>query len=245
MMFFSRPRFLRSAIFLLFSFQLLSCVNPSTGTSIVAPNQGSGDSGSGTSSGTPPVAPPAYTGQVTTIAWQNDGAGFTQFFTNDSSYIHTNGWSEWTWDSTVEQPMVASETQVEKISGDPTMGFGVTFCVQDADNFYVLYIDVTGWYSIGKVVSGTYTAIQAWTDADVSSTVLNQGYGYRGANNIQITRSASNRQFTVTFNGTPTTTFSDATFTGGAYGFVVGISADESFPTQPVDVRFKQIMPVP
>ena len=221
-------------------FALTACI-PNTGTSAVVPNTGSGSSG-GSSGGTaPPDTPPAYTGKVTTITWQPDLAGFTQFFTNDSTYIRTNGWSEWTWGAATQQPMSALETQVKKISGDPTMGLGVTFCVQDAGNFYVVYADVTGWYSIGKVVAGSYTSIQAWTNANTGGTVLYQGYGY--VNDILVNSNSSTHQFAVSFNGIQTATFTDSSFSGGAFGFVVGISANEDFPTQPVDVRFLQKEP--
>jgi len=176
-----------------------------------------------------------------TVDWVTDSSGSTEYYTNDPSNLESNPYSVWTWSSSVQNPMTTVEASVRKLGGDPSMGFGLIFCVQDANNFLVLYIDLGGYYCIGRVQSGTYTPIVSWTDANASSTVLYEGYG--ATNDIAINYQAGTDTYQVSFNNTAVTSFTDSTWSGGAYGFIAGLSASESFPTDPVDVRFHQTLP--
>jgi len=204
------------------------------GTGTGAGGAGSPGTGGGTAGETTVQTPQ-------TISWQPDSSGNTQFFTNDSSYLQSSDFSVWTWSSSTEEPMTTVEADATKLGGDPSMGFGITFCVQDENDFLVLYIDINGYYSVGKVQSGNYTVILPWSDANASSTVLYEGYGYQ--NDIRVTYTGSSRSYQIAFNGTNVTSFTDSTWSGGAYGFVTGISSTENFPDYPVDVRFRQIQP--
>ena len=234
------------AVLALLALLITACTASIPDTSSTVTNSGSGSGGSASSgsggegAGSSPETTPA---QVQTVAWQSDGAGFTEFFTNDSSYIHSSAWSEWTWGTTSLQPTTSVETEVRKLGGDSSMGCGIVFSLQDQNDFLAVYIDINGYYSIGKVVGGTYSSIVGWTDANASSTVLYEGYGV--TNDILVSYTSATKRYAVSFNGVAVTSFTDATFSGGYFGYVVGISASESFPTAPVDVRFKQIQPAP
>ncbi len=195
---------------------------------------GSGQPGAG--GGTTAQGPRPFT-----IAWADDGNGFLQFSTNDQSYIHPSGWAEWCWGGSTGSPTTAVEARLKKLGGRPDMGFGLVFGLTSPQDFLYVIIDISGWYSVGKVNGGVYTPIMPWTDANATGTVLYEGYGY--TNDIRVTYDSKTSAFTLSFNGTPVTTFPEAAGSGGAYGFIAGISSAEIFPDYPVDVRFRQVQP--
>jgi len=179
---------------------------------------------------------PASTAQ--TIKWQLDGNGFVQFFTNDPQWY---GYTFWNTYSQANEPQMTTVTaSVVKQSGSPTCGYGIVFCYQDSNNFYRLLIDANGYYCVYAKVAGVYTAIIPWTQAHTA--LLNSGFGV--PNEITVTQQSPNN-FSISFNGTQETAFSDQNFTGGTAGFCMGISATtESFPTTPEDARFRLTSPV-
>jgi hypothetical protein len=178
--------------------------------------------------------------EINTIFWEPDANGYTQFYTNDSRYLGVDGWTFWKWDDSVTQtPMQHVETQVKKISGSSGMGYGVIFCFQDSNNFFMLAIDTHQNYMIGKVVAGALTGIVDWS----LSSNLNPGYDI--INKVKVQKTGTHT-FTFYFNDQQEDTFTDSNtpfFTGGKYGVVVSISPNEDFPDTPVDVRFKQLAP--
>lgn len=172
---------------------------------------------------------------VRTIRWEDDGAGYTRFYTNDSQYY---GYSFWYWDDPSVDPMTTVETAVKKISGSSAHGFGIIFCVQDTNNFYRILISANGGYNIWKKVNDTWTSIQSWTQ----SGNINQGYG--AVNTIKVTR--VDTTFYVYINEQYETCFDANEFSGGKSGYYVSVgdSDYEKFPNTPVDVRFNQIQPL-
>jgi len=97
---------------------------------------------------------------------------------------------------------------------------------------YYYYYEDTTWKTDGSD--------RFWTGKGLTA-----GYGI--LNSINITRDGSNN-FVISFNGDTTDIpnqqkFTDATWTGGDFGFyaIVGTYQEESFPQYPVDIRFQQI----
>jgi hypothetical protein len=181
---------------------------------------------------------------ITTINWQEDGAGFIQFQTNDTANLGINQYAYYS-SSAQSAPAVypggTVTAVIKKFSGSAVAGMGIIFCYQDASNFYRLLLSEDGWYNIYKKVGGTYTSIQDWT----SSSSISQGYGV--SNTISVTQSAANN-YAVYINNmtTPEITFVDSSIpNSGEAGFYASISSTtEDFPSIPEDIRFKLIEPV-
>ena len=86
----------------------------------------------------PPVEPeprgPAY---IEWDDWPVTSDGFDRFFTEDPRYSRSGGVAFWRVTSPAASPMTVLETQMKKISGDPKMGFGIIFCIQN-DRFLLV-----------------------------------------------------------------------------------------------------------
>ena len=176
---------------------------------------------------------------IQTIQWQLDGNGFVQFLTNDAQYYDYIFWSTYT--QTNESLMSTVTATVKKQSGSLYSGYGIVFCYQDNNNFYRLFIDAAGQYSIYSKVGGNYSAIIPWTTTP--SAHLNSGVGVE--NEISVIQQSPNN-FSVNFNGTQETTFSDGNFSGGRAGFCAYVAkqSEENFPNTPEDIRYKFSSPV-
>ena len=181
---------------------------------------------------------------VTRILWEDDGAGFVQFSTNDTNdcgnlFTHAIG-SPFT-------PMSSVEIQVKKVTGSSHNSYGNVFCYQDQDNYYRVGITVNGYYIINKKVAGTTSyniGGSTWYATNPSSSwpnSINLITGFGNTNNIKVVN-AGGGVFDIYFNGIYETSFTDSTFTGGYNGYSAGVSAvsNENFPT-PVDVRARLI----
>ena len=188
--------------------------------------QGGGDSSS-----------PAAT--VQTIKWQADGNGFVQFLTNDAQYYQYGFW--YMPSKSYETQMTTVSATVKKESGSLYSGYGIVFCYQDTNNFYRLVIDAAGHYVVHAKVAGTLTSIIPWSPTYTAQ--INSGLG--AANVISVVQQSPGN-FSVLFNGTQETTFSDSNFTGGWAGFYASIAyqAHESFPNTPEDIRFELNSPI-
>ncbi|MCX7031112.1 MAG: hypothetical protein NTU62_13480, partial [Spirochaetes bacterium] len=176
--------------------------------------------------------PPSYE----TIEWQTDGDGFVQYSTNDPRYIDTIQYLPLAVES--ESPMTTVTATVKKVSGAGQVGFGIVYCYEDENNHYRLLITTGGYYQVGEMVGGTFTALVSWT----ASADLNTGLG--AMNDISITRDVGGN-FTVTFNGQYITDFTNGNFPGGQAGPCIGIGSSslEQFPSIPEDARFKMLAP--
>jgi hypothetical protein len=134
--------------------------------------------------------------------WQLDGQGFYQFITNDPRY-YGNGF--WVYFNQDEEPMYAVIATIKKESGSAEGDYGIIFCYKDNSNFYVLLIDTTGRYLIGKNVNGSHTFIISPT---VSANLFS-GYGVENVVNVYRTGPGT---FAIYFNGIQETTFNDSSF---------------------------------
>jgi hypothetical protein len=158
--------------------------------------------------------------------------GFRQTYTNDPQYYNNSLIAFYA-------PEVAPSTstweiQCKKISGASSTKFGLVIGDYTCLNFYHIVIDTTGRYCVEKRVGGAWYPIKPWTASDELIT------GYDKLNAIKVTKSDS--IYTIFFNGTEVTTFTDSAITvvsrfGGSAS--VGVQTAESFPNTPVDVRFK------
>lgn len=173
---------------------------------------------------------------VVTIEWEEDGNGFRQFRTNDSQW---DGWTFWYYTGSSNQdPMDTVEAQVKKVSGSTNGGFGMLFCWNDHDNFYVYAINVAGEYSVFKRVAGEWTTIIDWP----TSAAVNTGFGT--LNTLKVTYESGTDTFTLYANNTIIDTFTDTSFSWGSSGYECYISGDGIFPETPEDYRFYQVLPV-
>jgi len=181
---------------------------------------------------------------VQRIMWQNDGAGFVQFSTNDTNdcgYLFTHAIGS------PFMPMFSVEIQVKKMSGYSHNSYGNVFCYQDQNNYYRVGITVNGHYIINKKVAGsTYYNIggSTWYATNPSSSWPSSGNlitGFGNTNNIKVVN-AGGGVFDIYFNGVLETSFTDSTFTGGYNGYSASVNtvSQESFPT-PSDVRARLI----
>ena len=179
-----------------------------------------------------PRTPP----KIQTIAWEPDGNGFVQYLTNDAQYYGSSNFI--TYSQTNEPQMSTVAAVVEKKSGSPSSSYGIVFCLQDNDNLYLLLITTNGYYCVYEKVGGMYSAIIPWTVSPLLK------HGVRVENEISVTEQTLNH-FTVYFNGSFETTFSDGNFPGGTAGFYASVSpTTEHFPSTPEDVRCKLSSPV-
>jgi hypothetical protein len=167
-----------------------------------------------------------------TIWWEINDSSYIQFYTNDPEHC---GYSFVTWSESTNYPMNMVEVKVKKISGSPWGGFGIVFCLQDFDNFYLLGIDVKGNYTIYKRENSYWTQIQGWT----YSNSLNKGFD--AINKLTIEYDNLNARFSIYFNDTFIIAFFENSFPGGHFGFYVDVLPKdyEDFPNTPVDVQFK------
>lgn len=165
--------------------------------------------------------------------WQSDGNGFEQFILNDPQYYGYH----FTYTFSPTTPMSTVTARIKKMSG--SSHFGIIFRRQDENNFYMLSTLVNRSYAVYARVGGAFSMIIPWT----TSSNLNPGYGIENLVSVEET---SLHNFSIYFNGTFITSFTDSNFTGGENGFYAS-AADQSheyFPGLPVDVRFRMSSPV-
>ncbi|WP_407427403.1 hypothetical protein [Treponema sp.] len=164
------------------------------------------------------------------------------FFTNDSKYITSNGYTFWfpAHESSADS-FETVEFSAYKESGRTESGYGVVFCNQDLDGkdfLLSLMINTRGQYIIGKVYDGEFSTISTWK----TSSLLHKGIGIR--NTVRIDYDDVKKLFIFYFNGYYAGDFSpveNVSITGGKTGFVVVVSNLENFPKTPVKVIFEGV----
>jgi hypothetical protein len=167
-----------------------------------------------------------------TILWEQDREGFVQFSTNDAQYLGSSFTAVY---GVIQDPLGAVSAEVQKNSGNPMGGFGLVFCYQDADNYYLLCIDVQGFYAVYRRASGWWSTMANWQYCGA----LNKGHG--AVNTLGVSYHRQDSTFSIFVNDSLATTFQDTRFSGGKYGYSVDVLSGgyEQFPENPVDVRFK------
>ena len=167
----------------------------------------------------------------TITEWGIDG--FFQVYTNED--IHLNDIYQITFiNENVNSNIFQIDTK--KISGARNRAYGMMFAATiDRETYHFINITVDGYYLIGKRINGSYTMIQDWTDS------IRMLIGFNSINTIRVSIIGS--EFNLFINGFPHGTFPfDSSIRGNRIGFSVSIgsSEQESFPNNPVDVKFKQ-----
>lgn len=171
----------------------------------------------------------------------NDECKKFTFKTNDTKYLHQNGYTLWTVPNTNANDEFESITiEAMKESGTTEAGFGIVFCAQEIDStpfMLTVLINANGFYTIGKVLNGTLTHINnGWEN----SNYINRGTGFK--NLICISYESKNKNFILKLNDYEITTFTVAekiTFKNSRSGFAVVIAHNENFPSNPVSVTFE------
>jgi hypothetical protein len=171
-----------------------------------------------------------------TVNFITDEDGYLRFMTDDPANA---GYSFGKILDTKIYPMTTVKTQIKKISGSKEAGFGIFFCCQNSDNFYLLEINLKGKYCLWKKYEGNWTRIFDWTIPVRSS--INQNYS--DTNELRIDYDKDLKMFYVFFNGVKETSFYDDMFQGGYFGYYAEVGSDESFSANYPDIRFKQIDP--
>ena len=180
-----------------------------------------------------------YRWDIYTIEWEVNGS-FRQFATSDRENFNTS--FLWWDDSSFQSPMMATpvEAEIKKISGYEGGGYGIVFCAQDTENYYLLLITVNQTYAVLECVGGNFNYLKTFSD---SGNLL---AGYDTVNKVKIEYVGSNT-FEISFNGNPPSgSFIDDSFSEGYAGYAVRVSIKENeiLPQIPVDVRFRLITPI-
>lgn len=168
---------------------------------------------------------------VSTIEWELDGDGFTQFYTNDSQYY---GYSFWSLDD--NKGSTTYEIECKKLSGSQYYAYGMIFGADNSasDKFYCVQITASGSYRVWMRNGSIRQALKSWESSDKLHT------GHDTINRIKVTTSGTT--YTVYLNDSQVCTVTDSSITGTRIGFFVSIgdATEESFPNSPVDARFRQ-----
>jgi hypothetical protein len=165
-----------------------------------------------------------------TIRWEADSDGFRQFYTNDAQY-----YDYYFTVSAITHSGDTYETEVKKMSGNASYGYGMLFCYDSTDTYYRMLITTDGAYNIAKRVAGMWAEnpITPWTPSEAIVT------GEGEMNTLKVVKSGNS--FTASINGQQVATFADSDVIGTKIGAFAGVGKvdEESFPNIPVDVRFR------
>ena len=157
---------------------------------------------------------------VKIINWVNN-----EYYTNDVANSGTTPSYPTTGNNFIKMGLI--EIQANKLLGNPSLGYGIVFCVQPGppyQNYYQILISNLGYYLISKYVGNVYSQIIGWNYSSYLSKK-------NGAVNDIIVTSDGIGNFTVYFNNKPAATFSDSSFIGGDCGYIltIGTSSQENF----------------
>jgi len=180
------------------------------------------------STSNPPSTNPPSANSPQTINWELGTDGFYRFYTNESRN-YSRGFPYLSNNPNQNNYGI----EIKKVSGARSVPYGMIFGYADNNNYYFVYITVDGYYLIGYYVYGNLYE----SDVFYSSSLRT---GFNVSNTIRVTKSGST--FQVSFNGSYAGSFdANSSITGSRFGpiAIVGSSGDESFPNNPVDVRFR------
>ena len=167
--------------------------------------------------------------EIRTINFKRDENGYIQFFTNDkelfgagligspNDYHNPNNF----------------EMEIIKNSGSETVGCGMIFGAQDDATWYAVFISPNGYYFIVRSIN---SAMVTLTDGNTQQ--INRGLGRN--NTVRAVRNGRNYEIYLNNNRRPLYTIRNIEFEGIKMGYfvMVGDSRFESFPNNPVDIRF-------
>ncbi|HUX50049.1 MAG TPA: hypothetical protein VMW73_04590 [Spirochaetia bacterium] len=186
---------------------------------------------------------PGYTDLFTPYSGPGTEAMAVRFASNDPSYMGAAGYSFWVYGTAGEADTLHMQVRVAKVSGNRTMGYGIIFAVQPGGaDFYTLLIDANGNYEMGKVQARSFTPLGGGWHS--SNNLLASGYNQ--FNELLVDADRGLIRFSL--NGADMQTVvdgADVVFSGGSCGFIVTTAPDEPSQTNPVDVRFVCVLPIP
>ena len=174
---------------------------------------------------------------VETIRWQLGGDGFLRFYTNDTAH---HNMIFMTLATTNTNSPGTYQVEAKRMSGNTGSFYGMIFNAEDFDNFYLVQITSIGTWRLVRYVDDVGTIIKSAEASEHLNTGLDTV-------NI-ITVVVTSDDYTVFFNGEKAWASDTApTVTGDRVGFSasVGIATAESFPNNPVDVRYRQTAVTP
>lgn len=167
-----------------------------------------------------------------------------QFITSSNSYLEYAFWH--TFSGATDFPLTVN---MEKISGNIGMGYGVIFCYNETNSgdasFYLVRIASSGYYNVFEAnyaLSSPWSEIVGWTGSNAINTGLNV--------NNTVSVDYSDPYYAVSINGTDVYTFDPkdtrSNLSSGVGGFLVNIGSSEyeDFPNVPEEVRFRMTSPV-
>ena len=188
-----------------------------------------------------------YTFKNGQVNFTDDGSGnYLQFYTNQIGDLDKFFYS-WNVLSTLGLNDTL-QTTVNKKSGDDgaslgVNGFGVIFRFQDLDNFMVFVINVNGRFAVWQKMLGAWNySVIAWTDA----SAIVSGYDSDNTLKVDYYLDDSDYRYDLYVNNSYIAWVTFASYVSGYTGFLsaVGDSSYEDFPDFPVDVRFRQTLPI-
>ena len=169
----------------------------------------------------------------------DDNDGTAQYSTNDPALY--NKWP-YSYSPNPNPDPNIYECRIKKISGNNSYGFGILFCVDDADrnniNFYRFFITLNGTFTIAKRIGNN------WAPTPVSwrnSSFINTGYNEYNTLRVERVDNEKNATFRIFINDNLAAAFNDDNpINGSKAGLVVSVNIMEmeQFPYIPVDVRF-------
>ena len=188
-----------------------------------------------------------YTFKNGKVNFTDDGSGnYLQFYTNQIGDLGGLFYS-WNVGSTLGLNDTL-QTTVNKKSGDDgtslgVNGFGVIFRFQDLDNFMVFLINVNGRFAVWQKMAGAWNySVIAWADA----SAIVSGYDSENTLKVYYYLDGLDYRYDLYVNNSPVGWVTFASYVGGYTGILsaVGDSSYEDFPDFPVDVRFRQTLPI-
>jgi hypothetical protein len=181
---------------------------------------------------------------VETVLFEEDpDTGAVTAKTNDADELTAKGRSLWHMGSVTQEPHDEYSVTMYKLSGRSETGYGMTFAMQDIDNFLVVMITTQGFYVMGRVEERNFTELTADGRWAYTPQLLQ---GYNRPNTLTVTFDPGDNEYTLAINGAEVETFvdnSDDPYTGGGMGHIVTLSPFEVFPELPVHVVFEPVTP--
>ena len=143
------------------------------------------------------------------------------------------------------------KTEVIKVKGYSGSMYGIFFngsigTQSSLNNYCCVMINTAGSYAVIKCINGTFYALAAdlsWKNAAHSFVSLDLVQGLNKSNIIKVDV-VSPHYYNLYFNGKLAVSFNEAELTTGlkkGYIFDVGSQNNEGFPTDTLQIKFKEI----
>jgi hypothetical protein len=169
-------------------------------------------------------------------------AGTFSFLTNDPDLWGPYGSTLWALTGGPQQPFVARELELAKISGDESAGYGAIIChysdAQGGETMIAVLINTKRQFLVGEITGASFKTILPWAESPALLA------GYNAANRLRL--EADGLGFSLLLNGQKAASFRDEEeplHPGGADGLIVVISPLDRFPQTPVHVLFREASP--